>query len=177
MKVFIFGISGSGKSRLAKKLAADFKVKHIELDEFYFLPGWVVRSVEDFVADVEDAIKEQDWVICGSSRHVRLLIMQQADVIVWLNYPFLKTFWQTLKRTFKRLITKEPCCNGNYETIRRQFFSRHSIFWFVITKYRRRKQVYYLLSQDPTFKKKWVTVHNKHELERFLENAELGKVL
>ena len=168
MKIFIIGTSGSGKSTLARKLAAFFTLKHIELDNLGFLPGWVQRPSEDFVRDVLQAIKSLDWVACGNYRQVTPLLMKEADVIIWLNYPLLPTLWRTLRRSIRRIVNKEPCCNVNYETFRMQFMSKYSVFLWVLRTYHRRKKSYTVLAQDPAFHPKWITLSNKDEWNRLL---------
>lgn len=98
----------------------------------------------------------------------REMLMQNADLLIWLDYPFFKIFWQTIKRTLRRLVRREPCCNGNYETFRRQFFSKYSIFWWVISTYKKRRRDYTALMQQPTCKHKWVVVRNAREREELL---------
>lgn len=167
MNIYIVGTSGSGKSTLARILAERLKLRHIELDALSFLPGrWEQRPDGEFETSVKDAISEDGWVICGNYKNVRPLILDRVDLVVWINYSFAKTFWWTLKRTVKRIYDQSPICNGNYESIAIQFFSKKSILWWVITTYPKRKRTYTALSQE--LKDKWITIHNPEELDAFL---------
>jgi len=167
------GTSGSGKSTLARLLSKRFSLKHIELDTLQFLPGWVERPKNEFIADAKKAMKLSDWVSCGNFVFDNYYIFKKADLIVWLDYPFLKVFWQTIKRTFRRILFKEPCCNGNYETFYQQLFTKYSIFWWVMTTYSRRKREYTHLSQLPEFKNKWQIIQTQVELDRFLKSLKV----
>ena len=168
MKIYIVGTSGSGKSTLAQEIAEMFTLKHIELDALHFGPQWVERPWDVFIEDVKREIESPNWVVCGNYSPVRDLLMQNANLLIWLDYSFTKIFWQTTKRTFRRLIRKEPCCNGNYESWRQQFFSKYSIFWWVISTYRKRRRRYIELMQDPDFKHKWIVVRNAKQRENLL---------
>ncbi len=168
MKIYIVGTSGSGKSTLAQELSEKLDLKHIELDAIHFAPNWVERPWDEFIADVQGEIQAPNWVVCGNYSQVRDMLMQDVDLIIWLDYPFFKVFWQTTKRTLKRLIFKEPCCNGNYESWRQQFFSKYSIFLWVITTYRKRRKLYAELMQEPDTKHKWIVVSNEKQRRKLL---------
>lgn len=170
MKFYIIGTSGSGKSTLAKILSQKTGAPHTELDTLHFLPGWIERPDEDFKADVLKILKEPHWILCGNYSCIQEEIFKAADRIIWLDYPFYKTFWRVTKRTVWRLIMHKSCCNGNYESFWRQFFTKYSIFWWVITTYGRRKKDYLELSKDPSLKNKWITLRNESDVQAFIQN-------
>lgn len=168
MRIYIVGTSGSGKSTLAQEIAELFDLKHIELDSLHFEANWVERPWDVFIQEVTREIQAPHWVVCGNYSHVQDMLLQKVDLIIWLDYSFCKVFWQTTKRTLRRLILKEPCCNGNYETWRQQFFSKYSIFWWVISTYKKRRTKYIELMQRPAYQHKWIVVRNAKERERLL---------
>lgn len=168
MKIYIVGTSGSGKSSLARGLSRKLSIPHTELDNLSFIPGWIERPRDQFKADVLAIVQSPSWILCGNYSLVQQEIFEAADQIIWLNYPFPKVFWRVTRRTFRRLILREPCCNGNYESFWRQFFTKYSIFWWVIHTYSRRKREYMQFSQNPTLGKKWITIHTEAELQDFL---------
>ncbi len=163
MNIYIVGTSGAGKSSLARALAKKKNLRYVELDDLHFLPGWIERPDEDFVVDVEKAIQQDNWVVCGNYGIVTKSIMEKADQIIWLDYPFWMVFWRVFKRTIRRIITREPCCNGNYETFYQQFFTKYSIFWWVITTHRKRHRNYLRLMQESEYGDKFIRLQSPRD--------------
>src|ERR1017187_1525754 len=64
-RVSVIGNAGSGKSALARALAARLGVPHVELDGIYHQPGWIPLAGEEFVRRVGAAAAGDGWVIDG----------------------------------------------------------------------------------------------------------------
>ncbi len=161
MKIYIIGTSGCGKSTLAKQLAKKLNYPHIELDQYRFLPNWQKRNENEFLNLIKEKTKVQDWITCGNATlNLQHALLNNADTIIWLDYPFFLIFWRICKRTFKRILLKEPCCNGNFETFRQQFFSRDSMFFWVTKTFRQRRREYQKLLFDPLFGAKMLHINN-----------------
>ena len=47
-RVSVVGISGAGKTTLARRLAPALDVPHVELDAIFHQPGWTELPVEEF---------------------------------------------------------------------------------------------------------------------------------
>lgn len=148
-KIAVVGTSGSGKTTLASKIAAKLNIKHIELDEVFWLPDWQNKSTEDFTSDTVEALKAPGWVTCGNHSRVREIVWKNADTLIWLNYSFSTTFYRALRRTIQRVTSRKKLFAGNIETYGKAFFSRGSIlFWVIKTWKVRREQYPRLLSCD-----------------------------
>jgi hypothetical protein len=78
-------------------------------------------------------------VVDGNYSRVRDLTLDRADAVVWIDLPFHQTLWRLIARTLRRWRNREELWNGNREPLARQFFSRNSIFCWLITTYPRRK--------------------------------------
>ena len=133
-RLAIIGTTGSGKSTLARTLSQRLQIRHTELDDLHWLPGWRERADEDFLRLVDAATTEPAWIIDGGYSVVRDLIWGRADTIIWLDYGFLTTAWRLLRRTFQRNFRGVPCCNGNYETVALSL-GRHSILLWLLKSY------------------------------------------
>lgn len=83
-RVSVVGVSGSGKTTVARELAARLSVPHIELDAIYHQPGWAGLPAEEFRSRVADLVAAQGWVIDGNYSAVQPLIWQRADTVLWL---------------------------------------------------------------------------------------------
>ena len=62
-------------------------------------------------------------------RRHNALALERVDVIVGLDYPRLVSLARLLRRTVRRVIRREPCCNGNIETLRRALSRDSIIVW------------------------------------------------
>lgn len=148
-RVVIIGTSCSGKSYLAKTLSQAMNVPHIELDALYWLPDWQERSKEQFRQQVAQAVAGDSWIIDGNYSSVRDLVWPRATRIIWLNYPFYLVLFRAIKRTLKRVFTRQRIFSGNVESFKRSFLSRDSIILWVIHSHRRNEIEYSKVLQDP----------------------------
>ncbi len=99
MKVAVIGYSGAGKSTLAQELGQRLEAPVLHLDTVQFLPGWQERDREEARALVEGFLHQPAWIIDGNYREFcEERRMDEADIIVFLNFPRLTCFLQALKR-------------------------------------------------------------------------------
>jgi adenylate kinase family enzyme len=138
-RISVTGATGSGKTTLGKMIAARGGLRHIDLDELHWLPGWKEDSNENFRAKVAAATAGDGWVVTGNYSVTRDVYDDRLDTVVWLDYAFPRVFWQLLCRSFRRARDGEPICNGNVETWGK-LFSRDSIIVWLFTSWRRRRQ-------------------------------------
>lgn len=139
-RVWIVGGSGSGKSTLARAVAARLGVAAVHLDDLHFLPGWVERPDADMLADLAPLLTGPRFVVDGNYSRFRRQFAERVDLFVWLDFPLPLAFARLVRRTGRRLLTREPCCNGNVEGWRQTFASRDSILWWCLTTHRRRRR-------------------------------------
>lgn len=112
-RILIAGVSGAGKTTLARSLAGVLRLPYVEIDSLYHGPGWTAR--ETFVDDVDAFTREAEWVIEWQYRAVRPMLAGRADTLVWLDYPFPVTFGRVVRRTWERARTQSELWNGNTE--------------------------------------------------------------
>ena len=134
----MIGPTGSGKTTFARALAAKLGVPHIELDALFWQPGWVESSADELRAKVEPALAHDGWVVDGNySGKLGTLVLDRADEIVWLDLPLRTTWLRLLRRTVRRLRTRELICGANRESFRQALLSRNSILVYSLRTYRR----------------------------------------
>ena len=97
-RISIVGATGSGKSFLARQLADRLGLPAHELDEIRSECG---TSNDAFRTKVDRIIATPKWIIDGHYRDVREMIWDQADTIVWLDFP-LSVIGPRLVRRFIR---------------------------------------------------------------------------
>ena len=148
-RVVVVGSTGSGKTCLAQKLAKLLGVAHVELDAIYWGPDWTRPRPDDFMARTLAALQTDGWVVDGYRREIQELVWKQADTVVWLNYPLPVVMKQLFLRTLKRVTRREVLWNGNTESWRKQFLSRHSLFVWAVRHTYRYRRAYRRFLQDP----------------------------
>lgn len=141
-RISIVGTTGSGKTTLAHNLSLLLDVPHIELDAIHWRENWEPLPVDEFRAQVAQALIQDCWVVDGNYSKVRDIIWERADTIVWLDYGLPRILYQLLQRTLHRVFTRQELWNQNREHFRSQFLSRDSLFLWAIKTYPRRKKLY-----------------------------------
>ncbi len=168
-RITVIGTSCSGKSTYARQLSEVLKQPHIELDALHWGPNWTPQPPEQFQRCVTEAAARERWIIDGNYSKVRDTVLQQATILIWLNYSFSTVFSRALIRTIRRSLYAEKLFSGNRETIAKSFFSTESILWWVITTYRRRRREYRQLRESSRYPHlSWLEFRHPKEANQFI---------
>ncbi|WP_251440344.1 MULTISPECIES: AAA family ATPase [unclassified Microbacterium] len=114
-RILIAGITGSGKTTLARRLAARRGLPHVELDALFHGPEWTPR--ESFLDDVRAFAASDRWVTEWqySGRGTDPILAPRADLAIWLDYPYAVARARLLRRTVSRSLLRTELWNGNRE--------------------------------------------------------------
>ena len=91
-------------------------------------------------------------------------MLEQADLVVWLDLPFRTIAPRIWTRTLRRIRNREELWAGNRETWRDAFLSRDSLFVWVVTTHRSRRRRY--LEQLDHYE--FVRLRSQHEIAAWL---------
>jgi adenylate kinase family enzyme len=151
-RIAVVGTSGSGKTTLARQLSDQLRIPHVELDALHWDPGWTPTPTPIFQQRTAAALQGAAWVVDGNYPEVREIIWCRADTVVWLDYGLVLTMWRLVRRTFRRVATRETLWNGNRERdLHAHFFSRDSIFLWALRTYGQRRREYPALLGSPAY--------------------------
>jgi adenylate kinase family enzyme len=140
-RIAIIGTTGSGKSVLAERLGRALSLPAVELDALFWMPDWQPAMIELFRHRVDAATSADSWIIAGIYGQVRDLVWGRADTLIWLDFPLHLVLWRLMRRTIRRIVTREDLWStGNQESLRRTFFSRHSILLWALKTHRRNRE-------------------------------------
>ncbi len=165
----VVGTTGSGKTRFAADVAAVLGCPHVELDALHWDPGWTPAPIELFRERTAAALAADRWVVDGNYTQVRDMVWERADTVVWLNYSLPVMMSRTLRRTGRRIVTREELWNGNKESLRLAF-AKDSVIWWQLKTFRRRRREYPARFADPRWSDlEFVTLRSPREARRWLE--------
>lgn len=168
MKVAVIGTtSGNGKTTVGRALARRLDVPFVELDALVHGPGWVEAPDEELVARVAPVVATDGWVIDGTYWHkLGHLVVDAADVVVWLDLPIRVWLPRLARRTWRRVRRREELWNGNRESLLTAVWGRESLFvWAFRQQVRRRREWPAALAHLPV-----VRLRTPAEVDRFLSD-------
>lgn len=150
-RIAVVGSTGSGKTTLARQLARQLSLAHVELDALHWDPNWTQAPTPVFRARTAAALAGSAWAVDGNYSKVRDIVWARAGIVIWLDYALPLILWRLSRRTLWRLLTRVELWNGNREHFREVFFSRDSIILWALTTYRRRRREYPTLFARPEY--------------------------
>jgi adenylate kinase family enzyme len=169
-RIVVYGVTGSGKTTVSRRLGALLDLPVIELDALFWRPRWEETPREEFRAKVVDALERSvdGWVVDGNYSSVRDAVLPRAATVVWLRLPWRVTFWRLLLRTLGRAWTREPLWGTNHESLRQTFLSRNSILWWSIKHHRAHRRNVLKGLRTVSHSARVVTLRSQGDVDRFL---------
>lgn len=147
-RVLIYGVTGSGKTTLARKVADRTGLPFHSVDDLTWQPGWVAMPAEDQRRMMSAICASERWILdSGYSTWVDL-VLARTDLIVALDYPRWRSLGRLVRRSLARAIDRRKICNGNTETFR-LMLSRDSILVWHFRSFARKRARMRAWAADP----------------------------
>jgi adenylate kinase family enzyme len=140
-RVAVVGVTGSGKTTLAKTVAQRLGLAHVELDALYWGPNWTPAPPEVFRARAAEALAGAAWVTDGNYSTLRDLIWPRAEALIWLDYSLALIWWRLARRTCQRVMQRTVLWNGNRDRLWHQL-GRDSLFLWALETHPRHRRDY-----------------------------------
>ena len=150
-RLWVCGLSGSGKTTVAARLARILDVPHVELDALHWRhrPDWGMPSDEEFLPDVQQATASDAWVVEGNYTRSRDIYWQRVQLMIWLDLPLRTATWRVFRRTLQRVRSSNRLLWGmQRETVGNALLSRDSLVLWNLRVHRRRHRTYTGLMQE-----------------------------
>ncbi len=125
-RILIYGVTGSGKTTLAARVAARTGLPWHAVDDLTWEPGWVQVPLEEQRRRVATICAGERWILDTAYSQWIDVPLARVQLIVALDYPRWFSLGRLLRRSLLRAVDHHPICNGNTESFR-QLFSRDSI--------------------------------------------------
>ncbi|WP_104163951.1 AAA family ATPase [Cryobacterium sp. N22] len=169
-RVLVAGVSGTGKTTLAARIAVLTGGPHTEIDGLFHGPNWVPRP--EFADDVRAFIAAESWTTEWQYSAAREVLAERADLLVWLDLPFLRvTLPRVIRRTVRRRVRREELWNGNVEPPFRTLLTNreHIVRWAISTRRNYEERVPLVELQHPHLVV--VRLRSQREVEQWLGGA------
>lgn len=172
-RVVVIGTSCAGKSTFALHLARTLGHSSFDLDPLYWGPNWVAKPAQEFRSLTAQAASAERWVASGNYSEVRDLLWTRATAVVWLDYTLPVVLWRAIRRTVRRVFSREELWHGNRESFVRSFFSRESISVWAASTFHSRQREYRALRASGAFPHvHWIEFRRPGEARQYLRSLE-----
>jgi adenylate kinase family enzyme len=148
-RVVVGGSTSTGKSTLARALAARIGAPVIELDEIRHGPNWNETPDALFRDRLDPLTAADTWVVDGNYSFARDLTWARADTFVWLDYSLRLVLWRLFWRTNRRILRREVLWNGNRERFANAYLSTESLYVWVFRRFWLRRRNWPKLFAEP----------------------------
>jgi adenylate kinase family enzyme len=128
-RVLIYGVTGSGKTTLARQLAERTGLPGHCVDDLTWEPGWVGVAPDEQRRRIAAICAGDQWILDAGYSTWLDVVLARADLIVALDYPRWRSLGRLVRRTLVRAAGREQVCNGNTESFRQAFSSDSIVAW------------------------------------------------
>lgn len=147
-RVLVYGVTGSGKTTLARQIGERLSLPWHSVDELAWEPGWIQVPTEVQRANIEAICSQEEWVLDTAYGSWADIPLARADLVVGLDFPRWISLSRLLRRSLLRVIRRTSVCNGNVESIG-TLLSKDSIVVWHFKSFKRKQQRMRQWQADP----------------------------
>lgn len=140
-RILIYGVTGSGKSTAASRVATRTGLPVTLVDELTWNPGWVPVAEARQRELIAEIVSQDRWVLDTAYGAWLDLVVPRAQLIIALDYPRWFSLQRLLRRTLLRAIDQHPICNGNTQSWRGVYDTDSIVRWHFRSFARKRDRI------------------------------------
>jgi adenylate kinase family enzyme len=140
-RILVYGVTGSGKSMAAQRIAANTHLPLTLADELTWEPGWVPVAKDEQRRRIAAVAARDRWVLDTAYGAWLDVVLPRVEFVVGLDYPRWFSLQRVFRRSVMRAIDKKPICNGNTESFRRIVGRDSLIGWHFQSFGRKRRRM------------------------------------
>jgi len=141
-RILIYGVTGSGKTTMAKHLSKQLDLPYIDVDSLTWEPNWVEVPLDIQEQRIRDICARDGWILDSAYGKWVNLPLDRVELVIGLDYSRMRVFSQLLRRTLRRAIKREPVCNGNVEQFSKMFSKDSILLWQHVSFHRKRERIH-----------------------------------
>lgn len=163
-RILVIGSGGSGKTTVAREIAARTGLPLIHLDQLFWHPGWMPTPDDEWDRQIRELIVQDRWIMDGNYGRTLPMRLAAADTVVFLDIPRAVCIWRILKRQLRHRGRSRPdVAPGCPERMSWEFLR-----WVWTYPSRRRPAILERLDAVQA-EKQVVILASEREVRRFLE--------
>ena len=140
-RIFIYGVTGSGKSTAALRVGAIAGLPVTLVDELTWKPGWIPVEEDKQLELIAQITSGDRWVLDSSYGAWLDVVLPRTQLVVGLDYPRRFSLQRLIRRTLRGVVTKEARCNGNHESLRSALSRDSIVVWHFKSFSRKRRRM------------------------------------
>lgn len=165
-RIVVYGVTGSGKTTLARRIAEALDLPFHEADALTWEPSWVEVPLEEQRRRIQKIVDQDAWVLDTMYGKWLDIPLSRAQFIVGLDYPRWVSLGRLIKRTLHRAATQQPVCNGNVERWSKVFSHDSIIAWHFKSFASKRKRLHVWAKESPNV----ILFRHPRQVEEWLKN-------
>lgn len=148
-RVLIYGVTGSGKTTMARQLAERTGLPWHSVDDLTWEPGWIGVPADEQRRRIAAICAGERWILDSAYSSWIDLVLDRVELVVALDYSRWRSLSRLTWRTLRRNLDRQLVCNGNTESLR-QTLSRDSIIVWHFKSFARKRAQMRAWAADPS---------------------------
>lgn len=107
-RILVYGVTGSGKTVLAARVAAQTGLPWHAVDDLTWEPGWVPVPTEEQRRRIAAICAGERWILDTAYGHWIDIPLARTQLIVALDYPRWLSLGRLVRRILLRSVDRRP---------------------------------------------------------------------